>query len=127
VRTPAHGAERLLVRQHPTDEPKTNLTSFQAPVFSPDGQRVYFLSEAWATSLAVHVVDVRTAKEHFVIDGSDLQVAASGTHRGDLLVGRHMYIGDAANLHAEDQVWLVSPEGQPLRALAEGVDIDKLP
>ena len=42
--------------------PTMLLAEFSKPQFSPDGQRIYFISAAWATSAAIDVLDLRTGK-----------------------------------------------------------------
>jgi len=68
---------------------KKNLTGLTSPVWSPDGRFVYVLSSAWATSWAVHQVEIPSGRETFVIDGADLKVIQDGPYRGMLLVSRH--------------------------------------
>ena len=65
--------------------------------FSPDGRRLYFVSSAWATSGAVHVIDLATRKERFFTDGSSLVIVPNGDYRGCLLIQKHKYfIGGGA-------------------------------
>ena len=55
-----------LVRSKASDKMETVLGGFSKPQFSTNGKLVYFLSEAWATSGALHVVDTTNSNEHFV-------------------------------------------------------------
>jgi hypothetical protein len=62
---------------------------FASPHWSLDGKYVYFLSAAWATSAALHQVDVSTGAERFVIDAEDLKIIQNGPYRGMFLISRH--------------------------------------
>src|SRR5947209_15450300 len=46
----------LLVRSKESEKMETVLAGFSKPQFSTNGQLVYFVSVAWATSGALHVV-----------------------------------------------------------------------
>lgn len=105
------GRPRLLVQAAADDDPKRVLAGFSAPQFSPDGARVYFLSSAYATSDAVHAVEVGTGRTSFISDGNSLEVIGSGRYGGHLLVSRHTY--DARS--SRDDYWLLSPGGRIVR------------
>ena len=80
-------ARRVLVG-HPGDftpGPTMLLAEFSKPQFSPDGQRVYFTSAAWATSSAIHVLDLRTGKSTFLFAGVDVDVIQHGRYSGFLI------------------------------------------
>ncbi len=60
--------KRVLVG-HPcsfTPGPNMVMAGFAKPQFSPDGERVYFMAETWATSAAVHVLDLATGQTKFL-------------------------------------------------------------
>jgi hypothetical protein len=110
------GRERLLVRSPPADAPQRTLAAFQGPAFSPSGNRIYFVSEAWVTSGAVHAVSVATGREWYVCPGSSVEVVPRGEYRGDLLVEQHRYwLGGGSY----DWMWLVTPRGKPIDAIGE--------
>ncbi|MET0372645.1 MAG: hypothetical protein ABW128_00140 [Rhizorhabdus sp.] len=101
-------ARRLLTPRPDTDEPKRNLASFQSPRFSLDGGFVYIDAASWATSNAVHQVNVQTGEERFVTDGSTLSVIRSGPYRGHLLVSQHRYRKAGGSY---DPISVVRPDG----------------
>ncbi len=109
--------ERLLVDGHPGEDPKRTLAGLHQPQFSPDGRWVYFLSAAWATSDAIHVVDLRDAKERFVIDGNSLAVVKAGRHAAALRVTRHKVRAAGGSY---EWTGLVTPTGKEIKTL--GVD-----
>lgn len=107
---------RVLVRGRSSETPGEVLALLQSPVFSPDGSRVYFLSAAWATSGAVHAVDVSTGAERFIAPGNSLEVIPSGDYAGFLLVSQHRYFLAGGSY---DWYWLVSPEGREIDPVGE--------
>ena len=109
-------APRMLVRGRSSAEPEQALAAFQAPRFSPDGQRVYFLSSAWATSGAVHEVEPASGRGRFVVAGNSLDVVPSGTYAGHLLVSQHRYFLGGGSY---DWTWLFAPDGKEVGPVGE--------
>lgn len=101
------------------------LAGFDRPQFSPDGERIYFESAAWATSNAVHVVNRRTGAVHFVCAGDLIEVVLRGKYAGDLIVAQHRYFLIAGSY---DWVWLVTPTGRDVGPLgdADASDVTKI-
>ncbi|MDD5059457.1 MAG: hypothetical protein PHQ60_16490 [Sideroxydans sp.] len=108
-------AHRLL-GTHPDEDIKKTLTQFNTPVFSADGQLLYFLSAAWATSNALHVLDLATGKEHFVTDANDVLVIGKGRYANHLVVMKHKYFKREGSY---DYYWLITPEGKEIRKAGE--------
>lgn len=101
---------RVVLRAQWDVSPRALLARFHSPVFSADGRRVYFLSAAWYTSSAVHVVDLRSGKERYVLDGNAVEVIRCGPHTGRLLITRHRsYDKDAGSY---DPVWMTDANGK---------------
>ena len=101
------------------------LAGFRDPQFSSDGKRIYFLSAAWVTSAAVHVVDVKTGAEHFVCPGNSLEVLRQGHYAGHLLVSQHRYFLAGGSY---DWIWLFTPDGREVGPVAdsENADVEEL-
>lgn len=95
---------------------ETTRAGFRQPQFSPDGRRIYFLSQAWVTSGAVHALDLDTGLVRFVCPGNSLEVIPSGEYRGHLMVSQHRYFFGGGSY---DWLWLVSPDGEMLGPIAE--------
>lgn len=110
------GGARMLVRGRSAD-PEQMLAQFQSPRFSPDGRRIYFLSSAWATSGAVHAVDVASGSERFIAPGNSLDVVPSGEYAGHLLVSQHRYFLAGGSY---DWIWLLTPDGAEVGPVGEG-------
>ncbi|HET7234266.1 MAG TPA: hypothetical protein VFJ16_29910 [Longimicrobium sp.] len=112
----AGGVARMLVRGRDDPAPERILAGLQSPQFSPDGRTLYFLSAAWATSAAVHAVDVATGAERFVAPGNSLEVVPRGRYAGSLLVWQHRYFLVAGTY---DWVWLITPDGKDVGPVGE--------
>ena len=104
-------AQRLLA-PHPFDgDPTHELMGFEAPVWSLDGGFVYVLSAGWATSEALHQVNVATHAERFVTAANSVAVVRNGPYRGLLLVSRHKYYPGPA-YGSYNPVDLMRPDGR---------------
>ena len=112
------GKPRRLVASAASEDPKKFLGRHQAPQFSPDGKTVFFLSAAWATSGAVHKVDVATGKEQYVTAGNTLEVVPRGEHQGKLIVQLHKYFLGGGTY---DWFWLLERVGKEVGPIAEDV------
>lgn len=115
MRVDGSGA-RLRVAGRAAEVARDMLAALQAPRFSPDGRRIYFLSAAWATSGAVHVLDVATGRERFLVAGNSLDVVPSGEYAGFLVVSQHRYLPAGGSY---DAYWLFTPDGEEARSIGE--------
>jgi len=104
------GQTRKLLGPREDQDPKLNLASFQHPRFSLDGGYIYIDADAWATSSAVHQINIKTGVHRFVIDGWTMGVLRTGPFRGYLLVGRHRY-HPAPAYGSFNPVYVVRPDG----------------
>lgn len=98
------------------DDVKQHLTELNNPRFSLDSKAVYFLSAAWVTSNAVHVVDLTTHEQYFVTDGNSLELVPTGNYKGYLIVSKHKYHQGGGSY---EDFWLVSPKGKAIKSLGE--------
>ena len=55
-------------------QPDEQLCDFRNKQFSSDGRRLYFLTAVWPTSGALHVFDMHSGDEHFLLSANDLLV-----------------------------------------------------
>ncbi|MDQ2659673.1 MAG: hypothetical protein M3Y03_04560 [Verrucomicrobiota bacterium] len=106
----------LLVRPRESEKPEELIAGFDNLQFSTDGRLVYFVTSAWATSGAVHVVDTTKAKERFVLPGNNLEVITIGKYRDCLLVQQHRYFLGAGSF---DWFWLFRPDGTEVGPIGE--------
>jgi dipeptidyl aminopeptidase/acylaminoacyl peptidase len=108
-----------LVRAKESDKMETILAGLSKPQFSSDGKLVYFLSEAWATSGALHVVDSRNGKEHFVCPALEFEVVPSGEYKDCLLVSQHRYFVGGGSY---DWFWLLRSDGKEVGPVGEDTE-----
>jgi len=109
----------LLVRPKDSDKMESVLGGFSRPQFSTNGRLVYFLSEAWATSGALHVVDTTNGKEHFVCPALEFEVVTSGEYRDCLLVAQHRYFIGGGTYN---WFWLLRPDGEEVGPVGEDTE-----
>lgn len=116
----ANGKDQTcLVRSKAGDKMEAVLAGFSRPQFSADGKLVYFLSEAWTTSGALHVVDTTNGKEHFVCPAAEFEVVRSGEYRDHLLVQQHRYFIGGGSY---DWFWLLKPDGTEVGPVGEDTE-----
>jgi Tol biopolymer transport system component len=108
---------RMLVRDVYSDSPKKTIAGIGWPQFSPNGRRIYFMSIAWVTSDAVHVIDLESGHEHYLCDGNSLEVIPRGKYAGDLIVSQHRYFLGGGSY---DWFWLLTSEGKQIDPIASG-------
>ena len=108
-----------LVRTRAGEKPESMIGGFENLQFSADGKQVYFVSPAWATSGAVHVVDTTNGKERFVLAGNNLVVVPKGEYRDCLLVQQHRYFIGGGSY---DWFWLFRPDGKEVGPVGEDIE-----
>src|SRR3954466_5977835 len=64
----------LLLRCRDAEKPESIIGGFNNLQFSTNGKLLYFVSPAWATSGAVHVIDTTNRKERYLFPGNDIKV-----------------------------------------------------
>lgn len=106
-----NGTSRRLAAPHSGSDPTQEFMSVGGPIFSLDGGFVYVSAAAWATSEAVHQVNVATGSERYVIDGWILSVIRTGPYRGYLLVQRHRYL-PPPSYGSNNPVFVVRPDAK---------------
>lgn len=103
---------RCILHSKTHNDPKKNLTHLNNPVFSLDGKSIYFLSSAWATSDAIHRIEIATQQQRYVTDGNSLSVIAQGKYAGHLVVSKHEYVPGGSSVENFCQV---SPAGRKIK------------
>jgi dipeptidyl aminopeptidase/acylaminoacyl peptidase len=118
IRTDGKEATRL-VRSHGSEKPESIVAGFERVQFSSDGKLIYFLTPAWATSGAIHVIDSTNGREYFVCPGNDLKVVPAGEYRDCLLVQQHRYFIGGGSY---DWYWLLRPDGREVGPVGENLE-----
>lgn len=108
-------APHVLLTFKGSDEPERNLRGFGGLTLSPDGRTLYFNTTAWATSGALHALDLVTGKERFVTSSIGFFVATRQPYAGNLVVAKHKYQPTGGSY---DHWWLVTPDGKEIRDVA---------
>lgn len=105
-------ASRMVVRSQTNDKPENNLTQLHNLKFSPDGRSLYFMTAAWATSSAVHQIDLATLQQHYVTDGNSLDIVPHGKYAGYLVVTKHTYLRGGGTV---ENYCLLKPNGHRVK------------
>jgi dipeptidyl aminopeptidase/acylaminoacyl peptidase len=108
----------MLVRCRDSAKPESLIGAFENLQFSTDGKMLYFVTPAWATSGAVHVVDTTNRKERYLFPGNDLKVVTSGEYKDCLLVQQHRYFIGGGSY---DWFWLLRPDGKEVGPVGEDI------
>lgn len=90
ARRDGSGARRLVEARDAVDR-RDAIGGFEDLAFSNDGQRIFFLSPAWTTSGAIHLVDVVLGSSRFVTPGNSLRILRTGSYAGCLVASQHRY------------------------------------
>lgn len=109
-------APRRLLAGHAADDMRFVIAGLHSPAFSADGQRIFILSDAWVTSDALHVVNIRTGEQHYVAPANSLEVLRDGSYRGCLLVEQHRHWLAGGSY---DWLWLIAPDGHDIGPVAD--------
>jgi hypothetical protein len=109
----------ILLTSRPADDVKQNLEGFKNLLLSPDGKTLYFQTDAWATSNAVHAINIATKRVSFVAPGEIACVILAGQYQGDLVIEQHRYFVQGGSY---DNLWLFSPSGKEVGLVSESTD-----
>ncbi len=107
----ADGSGDKLLLKGRKGSPERQLCDFRNKQFSADGRRLYFLTPGWATSGALHVIDMRSGDERFVTPANNLLVLSfcRNKYKDDLVVLVHRYFLLGGSY---DWYWLYDPTGK---------------
>ena len=117
-----NASSKVLLVNRPSDEPEKNLTGFRNLTLSPDNKTLYFSTDAWATSGAVHALNIATKKVSFVAPGNLVCVVLAGQFQGDLVIGQHRYFVQGGSYNG---IWLYNPSGKELGLVSLEEDVPK--
>jgi WD40-like Beta Propeller Repeat len=109
----------MLLRCRDSQKPESLIAAFETLQFSTNGKLLYFVSLAWATSGAVHVVDTTNGKERYLFAGNNLKVVPAGEYKDCLLVQQHRYFVGGGSY---DWFWLLRPDGKEVGPVGEDTE-----
>lgn len=105
--------KKILVGVHPDcDHPKKVIIDPNDLQFSPDSKTLYFATSAWATSGAIHAIDVDGKNLRYVTYANEYHVVQHGKYRGDLIAYQHRYHDKGGSY---DWDWLFTPQGKQIK------------
>ncbi|HDI3034388.1 hypothetical protein G9G39_06820 [Cronobacter sp. EKM101R] len=105
----------ILLNPKVDPDPKKTLVGFSSLKLSPDAKTLYFESAAWATSSAIHAMNLKNKEIKYITDGSLTCVVGAGEYQGHLIVSRHQYFVQGGSY---DDYWLYSPSGKKIGRVA---------
>lgn len=111
-------AEKI-VDSKASDQMQKVLAGFSSPQFSANAKSVFFLSQAWVTSAAVHRVDLQTKQVQFVTAGNDLVVIRQGQYLGYLQINQHRY---HKNRGSYDCDYIFNTAGKEVKIIQDSCD-----
>jgi hypothetical protein len=114
---------RILLTSTPSISPEKNLTDFSHLFLSPDGNTLYFHTSAWATSAAIHSLDIATGKTAFVTSGGISCIVSGGEYQGDLVVEQHRYFIQGGSY---DALYLFTPAGKQIGIVSQNADASQV-
>lgn len=105
--------KKILVNVHPDcDHPKKVIIDPNDLQFSPDSKTLYFATSAWATSGAIHAIDVDGKNLRYVTYANEYHVIQNWKYRGDLIAYQHRYHDKGGSY---DWDWLFTPQGKQIK------------
>lgn len=113
----------ILLTPHPSDDSQQNLTGFSHLALSPDSNTLYFETSAWATSHAIHAINLRTKKVSYITSGEIACVVLGGEYQGHLIVEQHRYFLQGGS---HDDLYLYSSAGKQIGMVAQGTNALKV-
>ena len=106
----------MLLRCRESEKVESLIAGFDNLQFSTNGKLLYFVTPAWATSGAVHVIDTTNRKERYLFPGNDLRVVTAGEYKDCLLVQQHRYFIGGGSY---DWFWLLRTDGKEVGPVGE--------
>lgn len=111
------GARKLLETK-PSDDVKNAVCGFIGKQFDIEGGLLYFETPAWATDNAIHVLDLKTGKEKFVVAGSSfgLVTCTDSPYSNHIIASQHRYYIQGGSY---DWYYLFKPDGTEVGTFGE--------
>lgn len=107
--------KRVVLNGKASQKPEDNLFGFTNLRLSPDASTLYFETEAWATSNAIHAINIETGQVRYVTSGSIACVVGSGQYQGDIIADQHRYFVQGGSYNP---LYLFTPDGKEVGIVA---------
>jgi hypothetical protein len=95
------------------------IAGISVPQFSQDSKSIYFLTAAWATSGAVHRLDLPTKEERFVAAGNRVKVIRTGEYDGFLRVNQKRYYKGGGTYWCD---YVLTPDGKEVKVIEDSCE-----
>jgi len=105
-----------LLNPFDSDDMRYVIANISAVQFSNDSKTIFFLSDAWVTSGAVHKINIKTKVENFVAPGNCLEVIRNGKYKGDIKVNQHRYHEKGGSYNCD---YILTPNGKEVAVLKD--------
>ena len=109
------GENEVLLNSKPSADPKETLYGFTNLNLSQDAKTLYFETAAWATSSAIHSLDIATKKTAYITNGGLVCIVSGGEYQGNLIVQQHRYFVQGG---AYDYLYLYDTKGKEIGLVA---------
>lgn len=109
------GEEAVLLHAKPNANPKDTLYGFSNLKLSQDSKTLYFETAAWATSSAIHSLDIATKKTSYITSGALVCIVSGGEYQGGLIIQQHRYFVQGGSY---DSLYLFDPKGKEIGLVA---------
>jgi hypothetical protein len=113
----ATGKATRVLSGHPPPKPELfekGLVGIRAPMFSPDGARLFFETDMWTTSGAAHALDLASGKSTMLYDGSTMEVLPNG----NLVALHYRIVWNKGMSEGRQEVWTLNDKnGKELKKL----------
>ena len=96
------------------------LAGFYLPRFSADARRVYFLATTWATSDAIHSLDLSSGKTQFIAAGHSVEPINYGRFKKYAFVRTDTMGRQGGHI---DDYWLYNPEGKAVKRIGGELEL----
>lgn len=112
----------MQVRETPSEDIEKNITGIKSVTYNKYTNELFFLTDAWTTSRAVHKFDIGPISEEkkvnpvFVTSGNSVSVVNDGKYIGNIIVEKHKYRDGGGSY---DPYVLMSPDGKEIKELGE--------
>lgn len=112
----------MQVRESPSEDIEKNITGINSVAYNQFTNELFFLTDGWATSAAIHKINLGPIAEEkkvtpvFVTSGNSVSVVNSGKYIGNLIVEKHKYKDGGGSY---DPYVLVTTDGKTIKELGE--------
>ncbi len=111
------GKENLLVNSNlDCNHMEKAIVAINQLAFSPKGQILYFETNAWVTSGALHAININGSGLKYLTPSNGFKLITTGPDAGDLVINQHRYrYSKTHQLESFDGSWIFTADGKEIR------------